>query len=413
MNNVLDYIAIARSSRDPLYRNSFFLALTNMFNAGCGFFFWMIAARLYSVEEVGLATALISALGLIIAFSRLGFNITIIRFFSMSDKATIFGTGLFITTIASLLMALIFVLLVEYLSPPLVFMKEPCYVLIFLFVVIVNSVTTITGTVFVADRKADSYLLQNVLLALKIPFLIPLTFLGAVGIFSSMGLAFLVAAFFGLIVIRRNISIIRPLMDMNFIRKSFTYSSWNYVSDVLSIAPTMLLTIMVLDMLGEAEAARYYIVFAIGNILGIIPQSFASSLFVEGSHGEGLKKSVMQAGGASLALLVPAVLIVFFFGDRLLGFIRWEYVEAVGLLRVIALSSFLVSIHKIFISIQRIRMEIVCLVVLNAVMCVLLLGLSYTFIRQYGVIGVGYGWMVTYGIVAVVIGLIAKWEKWI
>jgi len=46
---------------DPLYRNSLFMAFTSVFNAGCGFFFWMIAARLYTVEQVGLATALISA----------------------------------------------------------------------------------------------------------------------------------------------------------------------------------------------------------------------------------------------------------------------------------------------------------------------------------------------------------------
>jgi len=54
---------------DPLYRNSLFMAFTSVFNAGCGFFFWMIAARLYTVEQVGLATALISALGLVVLHS--------------------------------------------------------------------------------------------------------------------------------------------------------------------------------------------------------------------------------------------------------------------------------------------------------------------------------------------------------
>jgi len=54
---------------DPLYRNSLFMAFTSVFNAGCGFFFWMIAARLYTVEQVGLATALISALGLVVLLS--------------------------------------------------------------------------------------------------------------------------------------------------------------------------------------------------------------------------------------------------------------------------------------------------------------------------------------------------------
>jgi len=57
----LDWRHAADMLSDPLYRNSLFMAFTSVFNAGCGFFFWMIAARLYTVEQVGLATALISA----------------------------------------------------------------------------------------------------------------------------------------------------------------------------------------------------------------------------------------------------------------------------------------------------------------------------------------------------------------
>ena len=77
----LNYRAIAVSlASDHLYRNSFFMAFSSIFNAGCGFFFWIIAARIYTVEQVGLATALISSLSLVLLFSRLGFDFSIIRF---------------------------------------------------------------------------------------------------------------------------------------------------------------------------------------------------------------------------------------------------------------------------------------------------------------------------------------------
>jgi O-antigen/teichoic acid export membrane protein len=46
---------------------------------------------------------------------------------------------------------------------------------------------------------------------------------------------------------------------------------------------------MVLNMLGEAEAAKYYIAMAIGNLVLIIPSSLGTSLFVEASHGQGLR----------------------------------------------------------------------------------------------------------------------------
>jgi O-antigen/teichoic acid export membrane protein len=61
---------------------------------------------------------------------------------------------------------------------------------------------------------------------------------------------------------------------------------------------------------------------------------------VEASHGEGLKGSVLQADAVSLTLLVPAVLVLLLIGDMLLGHVRGEYVQALGLLQIIALSSF-------------------------------------------------------------------------
>lgn len=406
-------INIASYARDPLLRNSLFIAITRIFDAGGSFLFWMIAARLYTIENVGLATALISSLGLIIAFSGLGFTITIIRFFPTNDKAKVFGTAVIVTTVASILMCATYIMLVESLAHPLIFLKVPGYALIFLIIGAANSVQTLTGIAFIADRKTGSFLFQHILLALKIPLLIPLTTFGAFGIFGSMGIAILFASLFGMIVIQRSIPTIRPAVNMEFLRSSFRFSSWNYASNMLTIAPTMILPIMILNMLGEAETAKYYIAFAIGNIVGIIPQSLATSLFVEGSHGEGLKNSVIRSGVVSVVLLVPSVLIIFHFGDILLGLLRGEYLEAFALLRLIVLSSLLQTIHTFFISIQRVKMRIECLVTLDAIRCVLLLGLSYTFIKQCGIIGIGYGWIATYGIIALVIGWIAKQERWI
>lgn len=410
--NILSCRAIARSAKDPLYRNSLFMALTGIFNVGCGFFFWMIAARLYTVEEVGLATSLISSLGLVILFSRLGFDFSIIRFFPTNNKATVFGSSFIITTIASLLVGAIFILLVEYISLSLAFLKQPCYALAFLLIVVVNSVASITGNAFVADRKADHYLFQNVFMALRIPLLIPLAFLGTFGIFGSVGLSFLVASFFAMIALRRSVTSIRPGVDVEFVKKSFKFSSWNYSSNILSMAPTLILPLMVLKMLGEAEAAKYYIAYAIGNLVLIIPQSLGTSLFVEGSHGEELKKGVMRAGVASLSLLVPAVLVIFFFGDRMLMLLNEEYVEALDLMRVLTLSSFMVTVYSYFIPVQNVRMRVESVLKLNALRFVLLLGLGYILIGHYGILGVGYGWVITYTVISLLIGWMARTEGW-
>ncbi|HDN74250.1 MAG TPA: lipopolysaccharide biosynthesis protein, partial [Archaeoglobus sp.] len=65
---------------DPLFKNAYFLMLSSITSAGSGFFFWLIAARFYATADIGLASAIISAMGLISMLSLLGFDISLVRF---------------------------------------------------------------------------------------------------------------------------------------------------------------------------------------------------------------------------------------------------------------------------------------------------------------------------------------------
>lgn len=73
--------------KDPLYKNSFFIMLTSLSSSGFGFVFWMLAAKLYMKEDVGIATALISSMGMLILLTRFGLDVSIIRFFPKRTKA--------------------------------------------------------------------------------------------------------------------------------------------------------------------------------------------------------------------------------------------------------------------------------------------------------------------------------------
>ena len=46
---------IKHQMKDPLYKNSFFIMLTTITNSGFGFIFWMIAAKFYPKEDVGIS----------------------------------------------------------------------------------------------------------------------------------------------------------------------------------------------------------------------------------------------------------------------------------------------------------------------------------------------------------------------
>ena len=185
------------------------------------------------------------------------------------------------------------------------------------------------------------------------------------------------------------------------------------MSSILRAMPTLILPILIMNKLGEAEAARYFIAFAIGNLVLIIPDALSTSLFVEGSHGKSLRKNVMKAGVTIFTFLVPAVLVIVFFGKFLLGFVGEDYVAAYELLRLLALSSFFVVVYSLFIPIQNVRMKVGTIIKLNFIRFILLLGLSYVYILKFGIVGVGYAWMSTYGILSVGIIVMVKRMRWI
>jgi len=73
-------------ANDSLHRNSIYLMLGTGVMAVFVFFFWVINARLYSAEQVGIGTTLISIMTLISSFSILGLENGLIRYLPKSER---------------------------------------------------------------------------------------------------------------------------------------------------------------------------------------------------------------------------------------------------------------------------------------------------------------------------------------
>ena len=85
------------ASERPLFKNAYFLMFSSLTSAGSGFF-WLIAARFYSTADIGLASAIISAMGLISMLSLLGFDISLVRFLpEREDKQELINSCLTIS----------------------------------------------------------------------------------------------------------------------------------------------------------------------------------------------------------------------------------------------------------------------------------------------------------------------------
>ena len=176
---------------DPLFKNAYFLMLSSVTSAGSGFFFWLIAARFYSTAEVGLASAIIAAMGLISMLSLLGFDISLVRFLpEREDKTELINTCLTISFIFSLALSLIFIAGIKLWSPSLSIIKEN-KILLLLFVVF-TAMAPLHGLqsqgVFVGFRKTEYSFYQTIAIFARLAIVPFLVAFGAQGIYASYGL---------------------------------------------------------------------------------------------------------------------------------------------------------------------------------------------------------------------------------
>jgi O-antigen/teichoic acid export membrane protein len=399
---------------DPLYKNSLYIMLNALTAAAFGFFFWIIAAKIYPKDDVGVATAIISSINLLLLMSRMGLDTSSIRFLPRGNKDKILGTTLAVSTISSLALSMIYLLGVDVFSPSLRIVKEPLYAILFLGYMLGYSTTTTLANSFIALRDGKNYFLQSLIMGLRIPFLFVLASLGAMGIVSSTGIAYAVTFVFLLWALSR--WKVKPacVIDREYLKNSFKFSAGNYLSSILMSAPTYLLPIIVLETLGAGTTAYYYIAYTISSLLFLVPSSIATSMFVEGSHGEEVKKTTIKALKTIFLILVPGIITIYFFGGFLLHLVGKDYsANAENLIRIFALSSIFVTVNNVYFSIKKIQGEVKDQIALSGVIALLLPAASYCFMKSYGIDGVGYAWMMSYGIVALIIAWKVKRNKWI
>ena len=400
--------------KDPLYKNSFYIMLTSITGAEFGFVFWILAAKLYQPEDVGIATALISSMTLLVLLTRFGLDQSIIRFFPENDKSKVFSTTIIITTAFVNIFGAIFIIGVDIFSPELQLLKSATNALLFLLVLAASSIAAITGISFVALRKANFYFLQSLIMGLRVFFIFPLVFLGAIGIFGAVGVSYIIAIAVSLFFIIKLGIKKKYKIDKRFLNAAFHFSIGNYLAMLFITAPNTILPLMVLNILGAEQTAYYYISFAIASLLYMIPNAVSMSLFVEGSHGAALKKTTVKSLIAIFSLLIPAVFILYFSGGWVLGIIGKNYcANGLELLRIMVIASLFKVVTSIYFSIKRVHKEVKGLIFLSALIFILVVGLSYVLIIEFGIVGAGYAWMVGYGLGSLIVGGIVWREGWV
>jgi O-antigen/teichoic acid export membrane protein len=347
---------------------------------------------------------------LIANFSILGLGNGLVRYLPTSErKNKKINTSFTIVTLMSILISVIYLIFLKTFSPKLLFVRENIiFSLLFILFVIFNSLNIISENVFIAYRSSKFLLIKNTISSIvKLIFPILLVTIGAYGIFMSMGIATAIAFLLSMVfLIFRFNYLPKPIIDISVVKRMTKFSLGNYTATLIGGLPPMVLPILITNLIGAKFSAYFYMDMMIASFLYIIPIATSQSLFAEGSHSETeLKMHLKKAIKIISIIIIPAIIIIFLFGNYILLVFGKEYsYEGFILLKFLSISGIFLSINAIGSTILNIKHKIKLLILLSLINTIIILSLSVFFIKMnlFGVVGVGIGYIAGHGITATI-----------
>lgn len=363
--------------------------------AAAGFIFIFIAAKMYTIDSLGIAILLFSYASIVILITRFGTEQSMIRYYDEKEKSSIYCSSVFITTIPATILSL-FLSIISYfgvLGSNYLF----TYSAVFLIGLIILSISGVSAGFFLASGKPILYLLQNAIISSRFIFLFIFIPFGVMGIFSSLIIATGLSAIFSVLVILHQ-GVKFQLPEKKFICDTFRYSLSNYISDFCLAAPIFLIPIVVFFISGQKDTAIYSVSYAVASIAFLIPTAIGYALFMSGCQEKTTITSMKTVIGATLVLLAGIILIFFFWGKEIVNVLGPDYSGTAELIVIIMSSSIFALFFQVYSAEFKILRQMRKLLLLNFVFFITLMSLSYIFVTNLGLIGTGYAWVAAYAI---------------
>ena len=405
---------ISRLRQDEMTWNSLFLVLSTGLQSGTGFLFWIIAAHLFSASDVGKGSALINGISLIGSLSLLGLNIGMGRYLPTArNRDSLISSGLATVAAVGAVGALIYILLTPYIAPELSFVeKSPVLTVSFALLTAAMAVNTLTDNVFIASRRAKyTTFVDGVIGGFgKLILAALLTGLGAYGVFLASAIGTVLAAVASLILIllvmRVRVDLKRPFETL---RPLIRFAGANYIGNVINLFAALAIPLIVLDRLGAASSAYFFIVFQMAQIVYAAALALEQTFLAEGSRADADMRALRRR---SLRLLIIFCVVA---GGIMIGAGRWlllafghAYYEH-GYITLIAmtLAAAPISATYWFQTILRLHGKLRAIIVVN------LLGgiatcVAVWFGASHGLSSVAWGWLVGETVAALAAGLATR-----
>lgn len=389
--------------RTPLYRNAYALMLNTGINAGLGMIYWVVAARLADgADDVGHATALISAMTLISAVTQLNFGSVLMRFLPRAGRQSkrLVLTAYVIAVGCAVVVATDVIGFFHWFGSDDSLLSLSGWMIVgFVASTAVWSIFSLQDGALTGLRRSVVVPVENGIYgAVKIVALFPFIaiFGASTGIFASWTVVtFLIVLPINWLIFRRYVPahVERTAEAEQALepRKIAKYISGDYAAGLFAQIYTTLLPVLVFTILGDDEAGYFFMAQVIGTALDRLSLSLSSSLTVEGAGNEAdfarnaravLHRGLILTGTAAVIVVLAAPWILQIFGT--------EYREnATTLLQLLAVASVPRVVSMVFGSVARIAHKTHYIAVITCTQAVILTGGSVILMPHLGITGVG------------------------
>lgn len=406
--------ALQTHLRTPLYQNAYLLLLNEIFNAGLGIIFWILAARLYTTEVVGFNSAAISTMTLLAELSFLTFRSVLLRFLPRAGEHTarLIINAYVVGSLLAAVFGLGFVAWLGWWQPTHALVSQPAFLAWFALSPVIWALFSLQDNALTGLRRPGWILLENSLYGLlKIGLMVLL-----VGPVSSYGIfaSFVVPA--ALAIVPINLLIFARIVPSHMrrtraqtetmpVRMVVSFAASDYVGALLNMALNKLLPLIVLGLVGASATAHFFLAWMIAYSVQLVIASMTASLTVEAAadrdHLIGMSRRILHQ---MMRLVGPAIVALLLAAEPMLGLFGWEYAEeGTVLLRLLTISALPMMITSLYLGFARVQRQLRGTILLQACLMIGVLGLSWWAIPIYGIAGIGLAQVLVQSLAALVL----------
>lgn len=389
--------------RDMLHNASSMIG-TTVITSGLGFAYWWVAARMFAQAQVGFASALIAAMGLLSTFGIVGLGTLLMSELPRQpgEHGSLITVSLSVASLCSLLLAGLFILIGPELAPEFqVLRDQPMAGLLFSFGVVVNTAGLLIDQALIGMLRASAQFWRNATFAVvKLLLLLLLGLLimqrDSIAIYTTWT-AGAVLSLLMLMVLPATRKALRPARPHWGVLRSLPGAALVHHSLNLALQiPGLAMPVVVTTLLSAELNASFYMAWLNLHLVFAIPYALTMVLYAMGASDPAafadkarwtIRVALILGALSNLVIWPGAGLLLGLFGER-------YAIEAAWPLRIMALGVFPLIIKDHYVAVSRVHGRIRSAAGIAMLGSILEIGLAAVGALLNGLQGIAIGFVI-------------------